>query len=280
MSCAFFLAEMGYENVTVFDKNPVPGGMLTLGIPSFRLEKDVLNAEIDILKEMGVTFKCGIEVGKDITIQQLRDEGYKGFYLAIGAQKSQPLNIAGEDLKGVYGGVDFLREVNLGNKPAIGKKCAVIGGGNVAMDVCRAAVRLGAKDTYIVYRRSADEMPADPEEVREAIEEGVKFRYLSAPVEIEGKDGKKTTVQPWNVNSVVLSPEARLGYTYHKTVPRVPNSDALQEYGSYYKLTVYSELNPMLEVTMTEAYIQPALSNRRSLVFINAMHTEWNGGEA
>ena len=190
MSCAFFLAEMGYENVTVFDKNPVPGGMLTLGIPSFRLEKDVLNAEIDILKEMGVTFKCGVEVGKDITIQQLRDEGYKGFYLAIGAQKSQALGVAGEDLKGVYGGVDFLREVNLGNKPAIGKKCAVIGGGNVAMDVCRAAVRLGAKDTYIVYRRSADEMPADPEEVREAIEEGVKFRYLSAPVEVEGKDGK------------------------------------------------------------------------------------------
>lgn len=99
-------------------------------------------------------------------------------------------------------------------------------------------------------------------------------------VVIEGKDSKKTTVQPWNVNSVVLSPEARLGYTYYKTVPRVPNSDALQEYGSYYKLTVYSELNPMLEVTMGEAYIQPALSNRRSLVFINAMHTEWNGGEA
>ena len=189
MSCAYYLANKGYP-VTVFDRNPVPGGMLTLGIPSFRLEKDVLNAEIDILREMGVEFKCGVEVGKDITIQQLRDEGYKGFYLAIGAQKSAPLNIPGEELDGVFGGVDFLREVNLGNKPAIGKKCAVIGGGNVAMDVCRSAVRLGAKDTYIIYRRSQDEMPADPDEVREAMEEGVKFRFLNAPVEIEGADGK------------------------------------------------------------------------------------------
>ena len=194
MSCAYYLANKGYP-VTVFDRNPVPGGMLTLGIPSFRLEKDVLNAEIDILKEMGVEFKCGVEVGKDVTIQQLRDEGYKGFYLAIGAQKSQALKIEGEELEGVFGGVDFLREVNLGNKPEIGKSCAVIGGGNVAMDVCRAAVRLGAKNTYIIYRRSADELPADPEEVKEAIEEGVQFRYLNAPVAIEGKDGKVTALK-------------------------------------------------------------------------------------
>ena len=194
MSCAYYLANKGYP-VTVFDRNPVPGGMLTLGIPSFRLEKDVLNAEIDILKEMGVEFKCGVEVGKDVTIQQLRDEGYKGFYLAIGAQKSQALKIEGEELTGVFGGVDFLREVNLGNKPEIGKSCAVIGGGNVAMDVCRAAVRLGAKNTYIIYRRSADELPADPEEVKEAIEEGVQFRYLNAPVAIEGKDGKVTALK-------------------------------------------------------------------------------------
>ena len=194
MSCAYYLANKGYP-VTVFDRNPVPGGMLTLGIPSFRLEKDVLNAEIDILKEMGVEFKCGVEVGKDVTIQQLRDEGYKGFYLAIGAQKSQALKIEGEELEGVFGGVDFLREVNLGNKPEIGKSCAVIGGGNVAMDVCRTAVRLGAKNTYIIYRRSADELPADPEEVKEAIEEGVQFRYLNAPVAIEGKDGKVTALK-------------------------------------------------------------------------------------
>ena len=189
LSCAYYLAKKGYP-VTVFDRNPVPGGMLTLGIPNFRLEKDVLNAEIDIIREMGVEFKCGVEVGKDVTIRELRDEGYKGFYLAIGAQKSSPLGVKGDDLEGVYGGVEFLREVNLGGKPAIGKRCAVIGGGNVAMDVCRTAVRLGADETTIIYRRSEAELPADPEEVKEAMAEGVKFRFLCAPAEIVGENGK------------------------------------------------------------------------------------------
>lgn len=186
---------MGYENVTVFDKNEVPGGMLTLGIPSFRLEKDVVNAEIEVLKEMGVHFQCGVEIGKDITIDQLREQGYKGFYLAIGAQKSAPIGIPGEELSGVYGGVDFLRKVNLGKKPRIGKKCAVIGGGNVAMDVCRTAIRLGAQDTYVIYRRSQAEMPADAEEVAEAMEEGVQFRFLSAPAEILGENGKVKAIK-------------------------------------------------------------------------------------
>ena len=194
MSCAYYLANKGYP-VTVFDKNPVPGGMLTLGIPSFRLEKDVLNAEIDILREMGVEFRCGVEVGKDITIAQLREQGYKGFYLAIGAQKSRPLGIPGEELSGVTGGIEFLREVNLGHAPAVGKTCVVIGGGNVAMDVCRSAVRLGAEKTYVVYRRSAEEMPADPDEVREAAAEGVEFRYLNAPVEIVGENGRVTALK-------------------------------------------------------------------------------------
>ena len=194
MSCAYYLANKGYP-VTVFDRNPVPGGMLTLGIPNFRLEKDVLNAEIDILREMGVEFRCGVEVGRDITIEQLREQGYKGFYVAIGAQKSAKLGVAGEELTGVYGGVDFLRAVNLGEQPAVGKRCAVIGGGNVAMDVCRSAVRLGADETYVLYRRSEAELPADPEEVREAMEEGVQFRFLTAPVEILGADGKVTGIR-------------------------------------------------------------------------------------
>ena len=194
MSCAYYLANKGYP-VTVFDRNPVPGGMLTLGIPSFRLEKDVLNAEIDILREMGVEFQCGVEVGRDITIEQLREQGYKGFYVAIGAQKSAKLRIPGEELEGVYGGVDFLRAVNLGHETHIGKRCAVIGGGNVAMDVCRSAVRLGADETYVLYRRSEAELPADPEEVKEAMEEGVQFRFLTAPVEILGADGKVTGIR-------------------------------------------------------------------------------------
>ena len=189
MSCAYYLANMGYP-VTVFEKNPVPGGMLTLGIPNFRLEKDVVNAEIEVLREMGVEFKCGVEVGKDVTLDELRAQGYKGFFLGIGAQKSSALRIPGEELEGVFGGVEFMREVNLGNKPAIGDKVAVIGGGNVAMDVCRTAVRLGAKENYVVYRRSEDEMPADKMEVAEAKEEGVKFLFLNSPAEIIGEDGK------------------------------------------------------------------------------------------
>ena len=189
MSCAYYLANMGYP-VTVFEKNPVPGGMLTLGIPNFRLEKDVVNAEIEVLREMGVEFKCGVEVGKDVTLDELRAQGYKGFFLGIGAQKSSALRIPGEELEGVFGGVEFMREVNLGSKPAIGDKVAVIGGGNVAMDVCRTAVRLGAKETYVVCRRSEDEMPADKMEVAEAKEEGIKFLFLNAPAEIIGEDGK------------------------------------------------------------------------------------------
>ena len=191
LSCAYYLAKMSYK-VTVFDRNPAPGGMLTYGIPSFRLGRDVINAEIDVLRAMGVEFRCGVEVGKDVTIQQLRDEGYKGFYLAIGAQKSAPIGVPGEELAGVYGGIEFLRKVNMGEKPAIGKKCAVIGGGNVAMDVCRTVVRCGAKETYVIYRRSEEEMPADKLEVAEAKEEGVKFCFLNSPAEILGKDGKVT----------------------------------------------------------------------------------------
>ena len=194
LSCAYYLARMGYTNVTVFDRNPQPGGMLIMGIPSYRLDRSALKGEIEVLEKMGVKFRMNTEVGKDVTIEQLRADGYKGFYVAIGAQKSSKLGIPGEDLDGVYGGVDFLREVNLGGRPEIGKKCAVIGGGNVAMDVCRTAIRLGA-ETTVIYRRSEEEMPADKEEIAEAKEEGVKFCFLNAPVEILGTDGKVTGIK-------------------------------------------------------------------------------------
>ena len=189
LSCAYYLAVLGHD-VTVFEKDQKPGGMMVTGIPSFRLEKDVVEAEIDVLRALGVEIRCGVEVGRDVTIPQLREQGYKGFYVAIGAQKSSKLRIPGEDLTGVQGGIDFLREVNQNGNASVGKKVAVIGGGNVAMDVCRTAVRLGAEEVSIVYRRSADEMPADREEVAEAEAEGVVFRYLSAPVEILGEDGR------------------------------------------------------------------------------------------
>ena len=188
LSCAYYLAVKGYP-VTVFEKEKALGGMLTLGIPSFRLEKDVINSEIDVLKELGVEFKCGVEVGKDLTLDSLRAEGYKAFYLAVGAQKGAKMGVAGEELQGVFSGIEFLKAVNLGEKPDIGKKCVVIGGGNVAIDVARAAARLGA-DVTVCYRRKESNMPADPEEVAEAKAEGVKFLFEHKPVEIKGENGK------------------------------------------------------------------------------------------
>ena len=185
LSCAYYLAVKGYP-VTVYEKEKELGGMLTLGIPSFRLEKDVIKAEMKVLKDLGVKFKTGVEVGKDITLDKLRKDGFKAIYLAVGASKGAKVGCPGDDLDGVFTGIDFLREVNLGNKPAIGKAVAVIGGGNVAIDVARAAVRLGAKTT-IVYRRDRDAMPAADDEIEEAIEEGVKFKFLAAPAEITGE---------------------------------------------------------------------------------------------
>ena len=193
LSCAYYLAVKGYP-VTVFEKESVPGGMLTLGIPSFRLEKNVVNAEIDVLKELGVEFRFGVEVGKNMTLDALRADGYKAIYLAVGASKGTPAGCPGDDLKGVFTGVEFLRAVNLGKRPTIGKQVAVIGGGNVAIDVARAAVRRGA-DVTLLYRRGREEMPAADEEVAEAEAEGVKFRFLSAPVEILGEKGKATAIK-------------------------------------------------------------------------------------
>ena len=185
LSCAYYLAVKGYP-VTVFEKEDKLGGMLTLGIPSFRLDKNVVNAEIEILRELGVEFRTGVEVGKDVTLDALRADGYKAFYLGIGASRGTSVGCKGDDLAGVFTGIDFLREVNLGKTPEIGKKVAVIGGGNVAIDVARTAVRLGADEVTVVYRRGRDEMPADADEVAEAEAEGVKLRFLASPAEITG----------------------------------------------------------------------------------------------
>ena len=192
LTCAYYLALKGYP-VTVFEKEKELGGMLTLGIPSFRLEKDVIRAEIDILRDLSVQFKTGVAVGTDITLDALRAEGFKAFYLAVGASRGAKLRCPGEELPGVMTGIDFLRAVNLGEAPAIGTSVAVIGGGNVAIDVARAAVRLGAEVT-VVYRRDRDSMPAADDEIAEAAEEGVSFRFLASPAEILG-DGKAETLK-------------------------------------------------------------------------------------
>lgn len=189
LSCAYYLAIDGY-NVTVFEKQPKLGGMLTLGIPSFRLEKDVVNAEIEILRQLGVTFKTGVEVGKDITLQQLREQGFCAFYLAIGAQGGRKLNIAGEDAPNVVAGVEFLRSINLGNLPEMKGKVIVIGGGNVAIDVARSAVRTNAESVKMFCLESRAEMPALEEEIDEALEENIAIENGWGPKEIVVKDGK------------------------------------------------------------------------------------------
>ena len=193
LTCAYYLAEKGYHP-TVFDRSARPGGMLMNGIPSFRLEKDVVQAEIDILKDMGVEFRCGVEVGKDITIQQLRDEGYKGFYLAIGCQGGRKVGIPGEDAEGVQAGVVFMREVCLGqSKPLVGRT-VVVGGGNVAVDVARTATRVGSTETSMYCLESRDIMPAAADEVEEAEKEGITVHNSWGPKEILTEDGRVTAV--------------------------------------------------------------------------------------
>lgn len=172
LTCAYFLAIDGYD-VTVFEKQQKPGGMLAFGIPSFRLQKDVVEAEIDVLAELGVTFRTGIEVGRDLSIDMLRKEGFEAFYLAIGAQGGRRLGIPGEDSKGVLSGIDFIRRVNLGEDLRLSGKVIVIGGGNVAVDVARTAVRMGAAEVSMVCLENAAEMPAAPDEVAEAMQEGI-----------------------------------------------------------------------------------------------------------
>ncbi|MGN0981263.1 MAG: FAD-dependent oxidoreductase [Candidatus Limivicinus sp.] len=194
MSCAYFLAIEGYSPV-VFDKEKAPGGMLVNGIPSFRVDKAVVNSEIDVLREMGVEFRCGVEVGKDVTIQQLREEGFQAFYVAVGLQKAVKLNIPGEELDGVQGGLDFLRSVNKGKTSKLKGDTVVIGGGNAAIDVARAALRLGNGTVNIYCLEKDEEMPTVPEEKNAGLSDGVVINNSWAPKRILGEGGKVTGVE-------------------------------------------------------------------------------------
>lgn len=183
LSCAFYLAEKGYHP-TVFERNQRPGGMLVYGIPSFKLEKDIVAAEIEVIKEMGVEFRCGVEVGKDITIPQLRQQGYKAFYIAIGCQGGRSIGVDGEDATGVVSAVDFLREVNEHESYDISGDVVVVGGGNVAIDCARDARRVGAKKVNMFCLESRNEMPASDDEIEEAEEENVTLNCGWGPKEI------------------------------------------------------------------------------------------------
>ena len=193
LTAAYQLAVKGHA-VTVLDMMPEMGGMLRYGIPEYRLPKAVLAAEVASIAALGVEMKNNVKVGADVTLESLRAD-YDAVFVAVGAWKSTSIGCTGDDLQGVVGGIDMLQEVNLGNRPDLGKNVAVVGGGNVAMDACRTAVRLGAENVYVIYRRTRAEAPAEDLEIEEALEEGVQFKWLTNPAEIIGENGKVTKIK-------------------------------------------------------------------------------------
>ena len=189
LSCAYFLKRLGYS-VTVFEKADKPGGMLTSMIPLHRLPEDIVNEEINFILDLGIDLKLNTTVGKDVTIDSLRKQGYEAFFLGVGAQAPVSLgNLPGADVDGVIDALEFLKSCRSGKTPKLGKNVAIIGGGNAAIDAARTALRQGANVT-VVYRRNREEMPAIDAEVEEAVKEGVQFRFLARPKKIEGKNGK------------------------------------------------------------------------------------------
>lgn len=185
LACAYHLSRRGYQ-VTVYEALPVVGGMMRVGIPEYRLPKHLVESEIDLIRKQGVEIKTNTPIGKDLSVNMLFDKGYKAVFLGIGAHQPDRLGIPGEDKESVHHGVAFLRQVSLGEKSSIGRRVAVIGGGNTAMDAARTALRLGAEEVTIMYRRAEEDMTALPEEIHEAMEEGINFMFFVSPVEIQG----------------------------------------------------------------------------------------------
>lgn len=192
LTAAYYLALSGHA-VTVYDAMPKMGGMLRYGIPEYRLPKAVLDKEIAEITSVGVILQNNVKIGADITLSELRDK-HDAVIVAVGAWNNMGLRCKGEELSGVMGGIEFLRKIALGEPSGIGKSVAVVGGGNTAMDACRTAVRAGAENVYVIYRRTRDEMPAEDIEIEEAMEEGVTFKFLTNPAEIIGENGKVSAV--------------------------------------------------------------------------------------
>jgi len=192
LTCGYYLARLGYD-VHIYESQPVAGGVLAFGIPEYRLPKDVLQQEIKLIEQAGVKIHLNTEVGKDVTFQVLQ-ESHNSLYIATGTQFSHKINIPGENLAGVYHGLDFLRDVNLKRTMTVGKRIAVIGGGNTAIDAARVAIRMGAEEVTILYRRLVEDMPADSREVHDAIEEGIKIIPLVTPIRFTG-EGKIVGVE-------------------------------------------------------------------------------------
>ena len=189
LSCAYYLALTGYKP-TIFEKNEEPGGMLRYGIPSYKLKKDLLAAEIDVIRELGVEIRCGVEIGKDITIEELREQGYRGFYVAIGCQRGRKPGITGENAKGAYAAVDFLREAGAKESFALEGDVVVVGGGNVAIDAARISSRCVDAKISMFCLEQREDMPASKEEIAEALEEGIELNCGWGPKEVLEEDGK------------------------------------------------------------------------------------------
>ncbi|SHH52417.1 FAD-dependent oxidoreductase [Clostridium grantii] len=224
LTCAYDLSIDGYD-VTIFEKEEKLGGMLTFGIPSYRLEKNVIQAEIDVLQDMGVKFKTGVEVGKDVSIQQLREQGFNAFYIAIGAQSGRKLGLEGEDASEVISGVDFLRTVNLEQPTEVKGKVVVIGGGNVAIDVARSSVRLkSVEQTDIFCLEARDIMPAHIEEVEEALEENVNINNSWGPTRVITENGKVTGIEFKRCISV-LDAEGRFNPQFDESDKKIVECD-------------------------------------------------------
>ena len=229
LSCAYYLAVDGYK-VTVFEKQEKLGGMLTLGIPAFRLEKNIVDAEIDILRELGVQFKTGVDVGKDVTLDELRKQGFMAFYVAIGAQGGRKLGIDGENAENVIAGVDFLRDMNLGKDTNLHGNVVVIGGGNVAIDVARSATRTDAQTVNMYCLESRDEMPALEEEIDEALEENIAINNGYGPKEILTENGK--------VKAVVFKKCVRVFDENKRFNPKYDENDVITVPADYVLLSV------------------------------------------
>ena len=193
LTAAYYLRLSGHD-VTIYEAMPEMGGMLRYGIPEYRLPKAVLAKEVEAIAKLGVEMKNNVKVGKDISFEEIKN-GSDAVLVTIGAWKGSSIGCVGEELEGVLSGIDFLREVNMGNRPEIGKNVAVVGGGNTAMDACRTAVRCGAENVYVIYRRTRAEAPAEDIEIEEAIEEGVEFLFLTNPAEIIGDNGKVSSIK-------------------------------------------------------------------------------------